>query len=92
MAQIHPGPVECAGGGALGVSRAPKTLRVRQQVGRKPTTLRGDIKEQGFHRWVRRVFGDVSEATLGILACLDQMVQDGTFTAISHGVSLSYSQ
>jgi hypothetical protein len=31
---------------------------------------------------------DVSEAALGILAGLDQMVQDGTFTAISHGVSL----
>src|SRR5262245_62612645 len=89
-AKIDPGAMQRTHGGSIVRTGAAETLRVRQQVGRKPRPLRRDVKEEGLERRIGRMFRNMPEPALGVLAGLNQMVQYGTFASVGHGFLLTY--
>jgi hypothetical protein len=88
-AKIDPRAVQRADGSSIVRIGAAETLRVRQQVGRKPRPLRRDVEEKGLERRIGRMFRNMPEPALGVLAGLNQMVQHGTFASVGHGVLLT---
>jgi hypothetical protein len=81
--------MQSADGSSIMSIGATETLRVRQQIRGKPRPLRRDVKEEGLERRIGRMFRDMPEPALGVLAGLDQMVQHGTFASIGHDVLLA---
>jgi hypothetical protein len=89
-AKIDPRAMQGADGSSIVRIRAAETLCVRHQVGRKPRPLRRDVKEEGLERGIGRMFRNMPEPALSVLAGLYQVVQHGTFASVGHGVLLTY--
>src|SRR5512138_3740223 len=89
-AKIDPRPMQSADSGSLVCIGPTQTLGVRQQVRRKSRPLRRNIGEEGLERGIGRMFRNMPESALGVLAGLNQMVQHGAFASVGHGVLLTY--
>src|SRR5215813_3430028 len=89
-AKIDPRAMQRADGRSIVHAGTAETLRVRQQVGRKPRPLRRDVEEEGLERRIGRMFRNMPEPALGVLAGLNQMIQYGTFASVGHGFLLTY--